>query len=605
MFLPISKQSTPFDFVLLTADAYVDHPSFGASIIARLVESRGFSVGIIAQPTRNKDYLRLGQPNIAFLVSGGVCDSMVNNYTASLALRKGDEYSESGIKGKRPDRALTVYCQNLRRLFGDVCIIIGGIEASLRRLSHYDYWTDKVRPSILVETDADLLVYGMGERPMLELLKYAERGVPLSKIKDVKGTAYKIKSKNEKTVIDGVLTLPSHDEVCQDKKKYAEAFMTAFSEATGTGSDRPQLLRQETFDGYNIIVNPPSIPLTQAEMDEVYALPYERTSHPMYTGGIPALEEVEHSITAHRGCYGGCSFCALTYHQGKTIQSRSLQSVVAEGERIVGSSTFKGYIHDVGGPSANFHTPPCGVGNRGQRIEDRKQCNRNCIGYKPCGNLKVDHSEYLTALRAVSKINGVKKVFIRSGIRYDYLMMDKPQVLDEIVKNHVSGQLKVAPEHNSENVLRLMNKPSFAAYKKFVENFETSSRKVGLKQFLVPYFVSSHPGCTLEDAYKLMLYLKEISYMPLQVQDFYPTPSTLSTTMYYCGFDPRDGKPVYVAKTKKEKAMQRALLQWRLPKNRGLIAEAEKLIKAKGERKNTQHNRRRNNKKKQSKTNDK
>jgi len=586
MFIPVSKQSTTFDFVVITADAYVDHPSFGASIIARLVESRGFSVGIIAQPVNDKDYLRLGQPNIAFLVSGGVCDSMVNNYTSSLAARKGDEYSEGGIKGKRPDRALTVYCQKLRRLFGeDICIIIGGIEASLRRLSHYDYWTDTVRPSILVETDADLLVYGMGERPVLELLKYAERGVPLGRIKSVKGTAFKLK--NLKLPDDAIL-LPSHDEVCKDKKRYAEAFMTAFNNIEA-GLDCP--LRQKTVNGYHVIVNPLSPPLTQSEMDEVYALPYQRASHPMYKMGVPALEEVEHSITAHRGCYGGCSFCALTYHQGKVIQSRSLQSIVNEGEKIAGSPTFKGYIHDVGGPSANFHVSPCGLESQGRRRSEDKsfKCSRNCIGHKVCSNLKADHSEYLSALRAVSRIKGVGKVFIRSGIRYDYLMMDKPQVLDEIVKNHVSGQLKIAPEHNSDKVLRLMNKPSFAVYKKFINNFEESSRNAGLKQFLVPYFVSSHPGCTLEDAYNLMLYLKGIGYMPLQVQDFYPTPSTLSTTMYYCGFDPRDGKPLYVARNKKEKAMQRALLQWRIPKNRGLIAEAEKIVKAKNEKENVRN----------------
>ena len=561
MFLPTNRLQEPFDFVMVTADAYVDHPSFGHAVIARLVESQGFSVGILAQPVSDKDFLRLGTPGIAFLVAGGVVDSMVNNYTVAGNKRKRDEYSEGGKFGKRPDRVLSVYCNKLRELYGDTCIIIGGIEASLRRLSHYDYWSDSVRPSILVETNADLVVYGLGEKPMLDLLSYAKRNVPLAKLKSIPGTAY---ITDKAKVIDNSVRLPSHDEVVADKKAYAKAYNIANEHIlSGTSA-----LTQDVGTGRMVVVNPPQAMLSAKELDMVAALPYERASHPMYRKGVPALAEVEHSIIAHRGCYGGCSFCALCYHQGKNIETRSLDSIMREAEQIVSSPTFKGYIHDIGGPSANFHTAPC-----------KTPCkDKQCIGHRPCPNLRVDHSEYLSKLRAVAGIDGVKKVFVRSGIRYDYLMMDDPKVLRELVVNHISGQLKVAPEHCSKNVLKVMNKPDFEVYKKFVVAYRDANDKAGLRQFLVPYLMSSHPGCTLRDAYELTQYLKSIGHSPQQVQDFYPTPGTLSTAMYYLEFDPRDDTPIYVAKAKDDKAMQRALLQWLAPGNKFLVAKALRLL---------------------------
>lgn len=580
-FLPIKKEETTkdaiFDYIVVSADAYVDHPSFGHAVIARLTESLNHSVAIIAQPVTEDDYREFGIPKYAFLVSGGVVDSMVNNYTVAKKMRTTDEYSAGGKAGRRPDRALTVYTKMLKKLFPETAVIIGGIEASLRRLAHYDYWSDSVMPSILYTSGADLLIYGMGEKPVTEFIKAADKGIPPSKIRHIKGTAYLEKKELLSSAMQSALSgdnsayivTQSYKEVSQNKKSFAESFKTQ-SENTDALSGKGII--QEQDNGYYTVVNPPQYPLTEAECDSVASLPYMRDYHPYYKqfGGIPAIEEVQFSIISHRGCFGSCSFCALNYHQGRVIQKRSDDSIINEAKELISHKDFKGYIHDVGGPSANFRETAC---------EEQKKhgvCkNKYCTGIKPCKNLKIDHKSYLTLLRKLRNLEGVKKVFIRSGIRFDYLMADNDNTFfSELVKHHISGQLKVAPEHISPNVLRLMNKSSHDIYLKFTEKFKSENHRQKMQQFVVPYLISSHPGSTLKDAIELALYLKSISYTPKQVQDFYPTPSTRSTCMYYSGYDPDTGEKVYTAKTEKEKAMQRALLQFTMPKNRKLVEEA-------------------------------
>lgn len=573
-FLPTEKHevSGRVDLVYVIGEAYVDHPSFGHAIVSRLIQSMGLSIAIITQPQKDEDYRIFGEPKMGFLVSSGVVDSMVNNYTVAKIKRSRDVYSEGGQAGLRPDRAVDVYCNTLKRLYPDSTIVIGGIEASLRRFAHYDYWADKVLPSILVSSQADLLIYGMGERPIKDIVGYLKRGVPLSKIKDVRGTCYlsdfdglpnKIKEDidSRKAVF-----CESYEAVKSDKLAYVRAFNT---QTKTNDHAHGKVVLQKHGDKY-LVQNPMQLPMSSKEMDEIYALPYERTYHPKYTKGVPAIEEVKYSITSVRGCYGNCNYCAIAYHQGRVVQKRSKESIVQEAVEFTKDADFKGYIHDVGGPTANFRDPAC------SKQWDKGVCpDRQCIGYKPCPNMKVDHSEYLDLLRTLRQIEGVKKVFIRSGIRYDYAMYDdSDEFIEEVIKYHVSGQLKVAPEHVSDNVLKNMNKPNFDLYLKFKKKFDDINKKLGKKQYLVPYLISSHPGCTLDDAINLALYLKSIGYMPEQVQDFYPTPSTKSTCMYYTGINPDTMQEVYVPKTKREKQLQRALMQYRKKENYNLVKEA-------------------------------
>lgn len=573
MFLPINKSETDgqrLDFVLISSDAYVDHPTYGHAVIARLIESEGFTVGIIPQPITDADFHAFDKPNIAYLISSGVVDSMVNNYTVAKRRRDVDVYSPPSKQGKRPDRQIIAYTKTLKRLFPDVPVIIGGIEASLRRFCHYDYWADKIMPSILTDSGADLLVYGMGENPFWDILARIKKGVPLLKIKDVRGTSVVYDGDDkDKLISKGYVKLPSQNDIAEDKINYAKAFSV---ESKNTDALNADVLFQKQSDGRIVLQNLPAYPLTVEQMDKIYAFPYERNYHPSYEseGGIKSIEEVKFSVTSHRGCFGSCSFCAINYHQGRRIQKRSDESIISEIELLTRDNDFKGYIHDLSGPSANFREPAC---------DKQKTCgvckNRYCIGNKPCPNLKIDHSGFINLLRKARAVKGVKKVFIRSGIRYDYLAYDKDKtVLPELVKHHISGQLKVAPEHISDNVLKVMNKPSFSVYKKFSDMYAEANLKEGKKQFLVPYLISSHPGCTVNDAVELTEYLKSIGYMPKQVQDFYPTPSTRATCMYYTGVDPDTFNPVYVPKKPSEKRMQRALLQYRLPENRQLVNEA-------------------------------
>lgn len=572
MFLPVKKSevNSELDFVLIASDAYVDHPTYGHAIISRLIESQGFSIGIIPQPIVDADYFALPKPKIAYLISGGVVDSMVNNYTVAKRKRDLDVYSPKSKQGKRPDRQVTVYSKTLKRLFPDTFVIIGGVEASLRRFAHYDYWSDRVMPSILTESLADLLIYGAGENPFLDICALLKKGVPLSKMVDIRGTVIKVKKDDEKSLLEkGYIKLPSYSAVLENKIEYAKAFK---EQSRNVDALNATVIYQEQLNGEIVVQNLPQYPLTEKQMDFIYSLPYERNYHPMYEseGGIKSLEEVKFSVVSHRGCYGSCSFCSINYHQGRRIQKRSDNSILDEIKLLTKDKDFKGYIHDLSGPSANFREPSC----------DKQKClgvckDRYCIGAQPCKNLKVDHSGFINLLRKARAIDGVKKVFIRSGLRYDYILYDKDQsVLEEIVKHHVSGQLKVAPEHMADGVLKVMNKPSFSVYKKFSERYKKINEKLSKKQFLVPYLISSHPGCTLSDAVELTNYLKSINYMPEQVQDFYPTPSTRSTCMYYAGVDPDTLKPVFVPKTKEEKSMQRALLQYRLPKNKDAVMKA-------------------------------
>ncbi len=558
--------------MMISADAYVDHPSFGHAIISRLVESLGYTICIVPQPVKDEDYREFGAPKYAFLVSSGVVDSMVDNYTVALRRRTVDEYSEGGVPGRRPDRAVTVYTKALKRLFPTVPVWIGGIEPSLRRFAHYDYWADKVLPSILVDSGADLLLYGMGEKVVKDLTDRLAKGIPAKAIKDVKGTAYlssydDLSQKLKEAMRTGdALVCPSYEEVSRDKRSYCKAFNMQSQNCDAFSS---KVLLQKNGDKY-VVQNLPQLPMSVDEMDRVYALPYERTYHPMYVKGVPAITEVKYSLTSVRGCYGACSYCAITYHQGRIVQKRSKESILREAKIFVKDKHFKGYIHDVGGPTANFRDPAC------QKQLKAGVCkNRQCIGYDPCPNLKVDHEEYLDILRELRALEGVKKVFIRSGIRFDYVMMDKSSpFLQELVDHHVSGQLKVAPEHSQDNVLKLMNKPPFRVYKAFKVRYDQLNREAGKKQYLVPYLISSHPGCRLEDAIKLAEYLKSVHYNPEQVQDFYPTPSTKSTCMYYTGLNPDTMEEVFVPKTKEEKQMQRALLQFNIPQNYAIVKKA-------------------------------
>lgn len=581
-FLPINKEDmkklgvSQLDFIYVSGDAYVDHPSFGVAVITRFVESLGFTVGVIAQPKTKEDYLKLGEPKHAFLVGSGVADSMVNNYTVAKRKRTDDSYSEGGIGGNRPDRALIVYSKAIRKAMPNATIIIGGIEASLRRFAHYDYWADEVMPSVLISSEADLLIYGMGEKPIMDLLKMVNRGIPIKNIKNIAGTSYVETFNNLSSKIQAEMTgqgnnykiIPSFEEIKNDNKKYIKAFN---AQEKNTHYINAMGLIQK-YDTRYIIQNKPAKTLTQKEMDTIYALPYERACHPIYTKGVPAIKEVEFSITSQRGCFGNCSFCALTYHQGRAIQNRSKQSILDEAKSFIENKNFKGYIHDIGGPTANFYKPSCEL----QQTQGICQ-NRECIGDKVCPNLKVDQSEYLDILKSVRTLEGIKKVFIRSGIRFDYLMYDKnKEFFKELCKNHISGQLKIAPEHISKNVLKYMNKPECDVYLNFAKKYKEENERLGKDQFLVPYFISSHPGSTLKDAIELAVYLKSINYMPLQVQDFYPTPSTKATCMYYTGLDTKTLEPVYVAKTKTEKMQQRALLQYRKKENYNIVLEALK-----------------------------
>lgn len=572
-FLPVNKEDLAarnidtLDFIVVSGDAYVDHPSFGAAIIGRVLEAQGFTVGIIAQPNwRNlEDFKKLGKPNKAFLVTSGNIDSMVNHYTAAKRKRNDDFYSPGGKAGFRPDRALIVYCNKLREAYKDVPIIIGGIEASLRRFAHYDYWDDKVRRSILLDTRADLLVYGMGERTIVQIGDMLRYGGDIKNLTNIRGTMYITKDLQH---VSDYIKVPSFEEVSSDKKAYAEAFKL---EAQEQDDIRGKTIIQKHGSEY-VVQNPPQSPLSVEEMDFFYNIPYTREYHPMYEsqGGIPALKEVKFSITSHRGCYGSCSFCALTFHQGRVIQNRSADSIVEEAKLLTSLKDFKGYIHDIGGPTANFRHRACKV-----QIERGTCKNKQCLFPVPCKNLIIDHSEYLNLLRRVRKLPGIKKVFVRSGIRYDYLIFDKnDEFFKELCQHHISGQLKVAPEHISDKVLKQMGKPSRDVYDKFVDKYFNINKKLGKKQFLVPYLMSSHPGSDLNAAIDLALYIKDMGYTPEQVQDFYPTPGSLSTTMYYTGINPMTGEKVYVPKTQEEKDMQRALLQYKLPKNYNLVKKA-------------------------------
>ena len=553
------------DFVYISGDAYVDHPSFGAAIITRLLESRGYSVGIISQPDwRKKESISVfGEPRLAFLVSAGNMDSMVNHYTVAKKHRRQDSYSPGGQMGLRPDRAVTVYGNLIRQTYKDTPVILGGIEASLRRLAHYDYWSDSMKRSVLMDSGADLISYGMGEHSILEIAEALDKGIPVSSITFVPGTVYKAKKAPE-----GIL-LPSFEALSAKKEAYAGSFRIQYENTDPfTGKVMAESYGTKGF----VVQNPPAKPLTQKEMDEVYELPYMGTYHPMYEkqGKIPAIEEIQFSITSNRGCFGGCNFCALAFHQGRIVQTRSHGSILREAESYREKPDFKGYIHDVGGPTADFRHPSC------KKQMTKGICtNRQCLFPKPCKNLEADHRDYLELLRKLRHLPGIKKVFIRSGIRFDYVNADpSPEFLNELAAYHVSGQLRVAPEHVSDQVLYYMGKPEHKVYEEFLKKFQRANEKSGKRQFVVPYLMSSHPGCTIKEAVKLAEYVRDMGFMPEQVQDFYPTPSTMSTCMYYTGLDPRTGEKVYVPKSAREKAMQRALLQYKNPENYELVKEA-------------------------------
>ena len=574
-YLPISREDMEkrnweqCDFVYVTGDAYVDHPSFGHAIISRVLESHGYKVGIIAQPDwKDADSVRiLGEPRLGYLVSAGNMDSMVNHYSVSKKRRAKDSYTPGGEMGKRPDYATVVYC-NLIRSISKKPIIIGGIEASLRRLAHYDYWSGKMKRSILLDSQADLLSYGMGERSIVEIADALNSGIDVKDITFIDGTVYRAESLA--SVYDEVM-LPSYKELTADKKEYARSFYTQYCNTDAFSGKR---LVEPYGEHLYVVQNPAAKPLSQEEMDDVYALPYMRNYHPSYeaAGGIPAITEVKCSLISNRGCFGGCSFCALTFHQGRIVQTRSHESIVAEAELLTEEPDFKGYIHDVGGPTANFRHPSC------EKQMKAGVCpQKQCLFPKPCRNLNADHSDYISLLKKLREIPKVKKVFIRSGIRFDYLLADPGHAfLKELCEYHVSGQLKVAPEHISDNVLKRMGKPENSVYRRFMKEYEKMNQKLGKKQYLVPYLMSSHPGSTLKEAVELAEYLRDLGYMPEQVQDFYPTPSTLSTCMYYTGYDPRTMEQVYVPTNPHEKAMQRALIQYRNPKNYELVVEALK-----------------------------
>lgn len=574
-FLPICKKDMEergweqCDFVLVTADAYIDHHSFGSAIISRVLENAGYKVGIIAQPNfaTTEDFMKLGRPRLGFLVNGGNMDPMVNHYTVSKRLRTKDLYTPKGEMGKRPDRATIVYCNKIREAYKDINIVIGGIEASLRRFAHYDYWENRVRKSILVDSTADLLIYGMSEKQIVEVADYLNQGFDAKYIRHVPGTCYLADSLDE--IYEEHILLPSYKEVVADKKVYAECFKIQYEEQDPM---RGHTLIQP-HDRKFVVINKPEKPLTREELDEVYALPYQKIYHPIYEkdGGIAAIDEVKFSIISSRGCSGNCSFCAITFHQGRIVSSRSEESIVEEAKGITKYSDFKGYIHDVGGPTANFRKASCK-----KQLTHLGACKKKqCMSPGICKQMDVDHNEYLSVLRSVRKIEGVKKVFVRSGLRYDYIMADKDDTfLRELIEHHVSGQLKVAPEHVSPNALKYMGKPAGKTYEKFREKFFKINKELGKNQYIIPYLMSSHPGCELSDAIMLAEYLRDINYQPEQVQDFYPTPGTLSTTMFYTGLDPITMEEVYIPRSKEEKAMQRALLQFKNPKNYNIIHDA-------------------------------
>ena len=577
-FLPISREDMKerhikqFDFVYVIGDAYVDHPSFGHAIISRMLELHGYSVGIISQPDwkKKESITILGEPRLGFLVTAGNMDSMVNHYTVSKHKRKTDAFTPGGVMGKRPDYAAIVYCNLIRQTYKKTPILVGGIEASLRRLGHYDFWSNKVKRSLLLDSGADLLMYGMGERSIIEIAEALDSGIDVKDITFIDGTVYKTQKKED---IYDAIELPSFEEIKSDKRTYAKSFYTQYCNTDPFVAKR---LYEPYPDGIFVVQNPPQKPLSELEMDEVYALPYQRTYHPSYEklGGVPAIEEVKFSLISNRGCFGGCSFCALTFHQGRIIQTRSHESIIEEAKRITEDKDFKGYIHDVGGPTANFRAPACK-----KQLKSGACPNKQCLFPEPCRNLVADHKDYLSLLRKLRNLPKVKKVFIRSGIRFDYLLADSDRTfLRELCEYHVSGQLKVAPEHISDAVLEKMGKPKVSVYKKFVTEYNKMNEKLEKKQYLVPYLMSSHPGSTLKEAVELAEYLRDLGYMPEQVQDFYPTPSTISTCMYYTGLDPRTMEPVYVATNPHEKAMQRALIQYRNPDNYDLVKEA--LLKA-------------------------
>ncbi len=573
-FLPVSAQEMKergwdcVDFVYVSGDAYVDHPSFGHAIITRLLEAHGYRVGMIAQPDwRDPESIAVfGPPRLAFLVSAGNMDSMVNHYYVSRKPRKGDAYTPGGVSGRRPDRAAIVYSRLIRERYGQIPIVLGGIEASLRRLAHYDYWSDSLKRSVLLDSKADLISYGMGEKSILEIAEALDCGIDIRDLHFIPGTVY---GTGDLSGLPDVLLLPSYEEMKKEKARYADSFRIQYE---NTDPFTGRTLAEPYPDGVYVVQNPPQPPLTMQEMDDIYALPYQREYHPSYEkeGGVPAVGEIRFSLVSSRGCFGGCSFCALTFHQGRIVQARSQESILAEAERMTKDPAFKGYIHDVGGPTANFRAPSCG-----KQLKSGVCRRRQCLFPQPCPNLTADHSDYLALLRRIRALPGVKKVFIRSGIRFDYLLADSDDTFfRELVEHHVSGQLKVAPEHISDAVLEKMGKPSHAVYEAFVRKYERLNERLHKKQFLVPYLMSSHPGSSMKEAVELAEYVRDIGYMPQQVQDFYPTPSTLSTVMYFTGIDPRNGKKVSVCRNPHEKAMQRALIQYRDPKNHGLVREA-------------------------------
>ncbi len=576
MFLPINRKDmmergwNQVDFVLVTGDAYVDHPSFGTSIISRVLESHGFRVAILAQPAWNdaEDFRRFGKPRLGFLINSGNVDSMVNHYSVFKHRRRRDVYSPGGQTGRRPDRAVIVYSNRAREAYKDVPIIIGGLEASLRRLGHYDYWDNKVRRSVLMDSRADILIYGMGERACVEIAEALDSGLSASDITWIDGTCVRMK---EPYIMDDDVLLPDFAAIKNSKEEYCRSFALQYR------SNEPVCGRRliEKYDDTNYVVqNPPQPPLEREELDILYELPFMRDWHPSYeeAGGVPAIEEVKFSITANRGCFGGCAFCAITYHQGREVRSRSKESIVREAEIMKQQDGFKGYIHDIGGPTANFRNPSC------EKQKKHGMCqHKDCLFPKPCSQLKVDHAEYMDVLKAVRELDGIKKVFIRSGIRYDYVVADKDKrFMKELCMHHVSGVLKVAPEHISPQVLRNMRKPAKEVFEKFSDEYSRMNRKLGKKQYLIPYFISSHPGSTLDDAVELALYMKKTGFVPDQVQDFYPTPGTLATCMYYTEMDPFTMKKVYVAKTEEEKKMQRALLHFNKRENRRTVIKALK-----------------------------
>ncbi len=577
-FLPISKEDMlsrgwdEVDFVYVTGDSYVDHPSFGASIITRVLESQGYRVAVLSQPDWKStvDFKRFGRPRLGFFVTSGNIDSMVAHYTAAKRLRHDDVYTAGGKAGKRPDRAVIVYSNIIKELYPESPVIIGGLEASLRRFAHYDYWDDKIRPSILIDSKADLLSFGMGEKQTIEIVKRLAEGESISQMRDIRGTCYACPT--VETTYEGV-ECPSFENVCSSKKEYAKSCRIQQDEQDHI---RGRVIKQK-HGKIMIVQNKPMPPLTQKELDWVYSLPYTRAYHPSYEklGGVPGIREVEFSITHNRGCFGACNFCSIAFHQGRYVTTRSKKSIFAEAQKLTKMPNFKGYIHDIGGPTANFRRPSCDI-----QIEKGLCKGKKCLAPKPCPNLKVDHSEYLDILRAVRNIDGIKKVFIRSGIRYDYLLEDKDDTFfKELVENHVSGQLKVAPEHCSASVLDKMGKPHIEAYIEFSKRYFKYTGEINKEQYLVPYLMSSHPGSTLNEAIELALFLKNNHIRPEQVQDFYPTPGTISTCMFYTELDPYTMESVYVAKTEHDKALQRALLQYFNPKNQRLVEEALKKAK--------------------------